>query len=199
MADDRMRDESQIPESERVGHETTDAEVGLVVKFAIFLTVVSLIVAVLMVGFHKYLDAREQAAKAPRHPMAAGQVRPLPPPPRLQSSPFTDLTEFRQEENRLLNRYGWVDRNAGIVRIPVERAIEVLAERGLPHRTAAETTEQTAPGTATGGTTPGIPTVEQKAPDAATGEAAPDTTTDEPEPAPTPAPAPDDAAAPVPR
>jgi DNA-binding GntR family transcriptional regulator len=37
-------------------------------------------------------------------------------------------------ETAILHSYGWVDRDAGIVRIPIERAIEILAERGLPTR-----------------------------------------------------------------
>lgn len=143
-----MSDESRIRESEMVGHETSDAEIGLVVKFAVFLAVVSAIVAVLMVGFHKYLVARQTAANPPQHPMAVGRQDPLPPPPRLQSYPFSDITALRREEDQLLNRYSWVDRNAGIVRIPVERAIELLAERGLPHRSAPEAAEETTPASA---------------------------------------------------
>jgi hypothetical protein len=66
--------------------------------------------------------------------MAAGMARPLPPPPRLQTYPFTDLKDLRHEEARLLENYEWVDKNAGVVRIPIERAIDVLADKGLPYR-----------------------------------------------------------------
>jgi hypothetical protein len=117
-----------------VGHEETDAEVGPLVRFAIFLTVVTLATAVLTVGLYKFLDARERAEKAPRYPLTEGVVRPLPPAPRLQTYPFDDVKVLRREEARLLNHYAWVDKNAGTVRIPVDRAIELLAARGLPHR-----------------------------------------------------------------
>ena len=54
-----------------VGHEETDAEVGPLVRFAIFLTLVTLVCAALTAGFYKYLDAREEAEKAPRYPLTA--------------------------------------------------------------------------------------------------------------------------------
>jgi hypothetical protein len=122
-------------DADLVGHEETDAEVGPLVRFAIFLAVFTAIVAVLTIGFYRYLDSREQAEKAPRYPLAAGVERPLPPTPRLQTYPFDDVKGLRREEAKLLDHY---DKNAGTVRIPVGRAIELLAERGLPHRAAPE-------------------------------------------------------------
>jgi len=119
-----------------VGHEETDAEIGPLVRFAIFLTVLTLGTAALTVGFYKYLDARERAEKAPRYPLTVGVERPLPPAPRLQTYPFDDVKDLRREEARLLEHYQWVDKNAGTVRIPVDRAIELLAAKGLPHRAA---------------------------------------------------------------
>jgi hypothetical protein len=121
-----------------VGHEEADAEVGPLVRFAIFLTLVTLVCAALTVGFFKYLDAREQAEKARRYPLTAGVERPLPPLPRLQTFPFDDVKGLRREEAKLLEHYTWLDKNAGTVRIPVERAIELLAAKGLPHRTSTK-------------------------------------------------------------
>ena len=62
----------------------------------------------------------------------------LPPEPRLQLAPghqihpLDDLKRLRADEDALLHSYGWVDRNAGIVHIPIERAKELLVRRGLP-------------------------------------------------------------------
>ncbi len=132
-----------------VGHEETDAEIGPLVKFAVFLTVLTLFTAVLTVGFYKFLDAREQTEKAPRYPLAEGVERPLPPTPRLQTYPFDDVKTVRRDQEQMLDRYAWIDKNAGTVRIPVERAIELLAERGLPHRAAPpEATPAAAPAAA---------------------------------------------------
>ena len=119
-----------------VGHETTDAEIAPLVRFAVFLAATVIVSALVVIGLYKYLDDREQAEKAGRHPLAAGIVRPLPPPPRLQTYPFDDIKELRKAENKVLDHYAWVDQNAGVVQIPIERAIDVLAEKGLPYRQA---------------------------------------------------------------
>lgn len=140
-----MNDEHHPPDPEAVGHETTDAELAPVIKFGVFLTIVCLIVAALMAGLHQFLDRREAAVKAPRYPLAVGRERPLPPPPRLQPYPFTDIKALRAEEDGILHRYAWVDRNAGLVRIPVDRAIELLAERGLPQAPAPESEGESTP------------------------------------------------------
>ena len=123
--------------STTLGHEAADADIGPLIKFAIFLALTTFVCAAICVGLYKYLDQREAREKAGRYPLAAGLARPLPPAPRLQNYPFYDLRAFRSEENRVLEHYGWVDKNAGVVRIPVERAIDVLAEQGLPYRSAA--------------------------------------------------------------
>jgi hypothetical protein len=61
----------------------------------------------------------------------------MPPGPLLQESPAPDHTAFRAEEDAALSTYGWVDKGRGVARIPVEEAMRLLAERGLP-RTAPE-------------------------------------------------------------
>jgi hypothetical protein len=56
----------------------------------------------------------------------------VPPTPRLQTNPRLDLSEKREAEDAVLQTYGWVDRAAGTVRIPISRAMDLLAERGRP-------------------------------------------------------------------
>lgn len=63
-------------------------------------------------------------------------VRPLPPEPRLQQSPARDLKELRLQEDGLLENYTWVDKPKGIVGIPIKRAIELTAQRGIPPQKA---------------------------------------------------------------
>ncbi|MGH9868696.1 MAG: hypothetical protein ACREAA_11110 [Candidatus Polarisedimenticolia bacterium] len=79
------------------------------------------------------------AVEKPLHPMGAPRsmrherpAAPLPPEPRLQVSPQTDMRAMRAQEQELLHSYGWVDRQAGRVRIPIERAMEIVAEKGAP-------------------------------------------------------------------
>jgi hypothetical protein len=122
--------------SEKAGHEVTDAEAGPLVKFVAFLALTTAITAAVVVGLYKYLDTREIREKAGHYPLAVGIERPLPPSPRLQSYPLDDMQELRKNESLVLDHYGWVDKSKGVVRIPVDRAIELLATRGLPHRQA---------------------------------------------------------------
>ena len=129
--------------AEIVGHETADAEIAPLVRFAVFLTAITVTCALLVIGLYKYLDAREVAEKAGRYPLARGMARPLPPAPRLQTYPFDDIKVLRREESRILDHYAWVDQNAGVVRIPIERAMDVLAEKGLPYRGATSATAAT--------------------------------------------------------
>ena len=67
-------------------------------------------------------------------PLAAGQENRLPPEPRLQTNPRQDMKDLREEEDARLRSYGWVDRNAGVVRIPLDEAMKLTLQRGLPAR-----------------------------------------------------------------
>lgn len=71
------------------------------------------------------------------YPLAVGQENRLPPEPRLQSNPRQDLRDLRAAEAETLNGYQWVDQNAGVVRIPIDAAMKLTIERGLPFRDAA--------------------------------------------------------------
>jgi len=66
----------------------------------------------------------------------ARYVSPLPTgnlkQPALQAAPAQDLKEMQAAEDAILNSYGWVDKNAEVVRIPIDRAIDLVADRGLP-------------------------------------------------------------------
>ena len=63
----------------------------------------------------------------------------LPATPRLQSDPHAVLLAMRQAEDSVLTTYGWVNRDSGIVRLPIDRAMELLAHKGLPSRTMEKT------------------------------------------------------------
>jgi hypothetical protein len=60
--------------------------------------------------------------------------RMLPPAPRLQVDPAVDLDQVRQSQNEMLNSYGWADKATGKVRVPIDRAMDMLIERKLPAR-----------------------------------------------------------------
>lgn len=115
-------------------HETHDVHIRGVMIFIVVLFG-SLAITLLLMGrvFH-YFEAT-QSLGPPASPFA--ETRVLPSQPRLQAEPRQDLKGSRIDQEMLLNSYGWVDRNLGIVRIPIDRAMDVLAERGLPVRSSA--------------------------------------------------------------
>src|SRR5690349_20533297 len=69
------------------------------------------------------------------------------PAPQLQPDPVADLNKYREAVEQQLNPAGWVDQKAGIAHIPVERAIELVAQRGLPVRPQQPQTQQAQSGT----------------------------------------------------
>lgn len=117
-----------------VGHETRDISTRVVVIFA-----VTLIVAAILIHFGVWLlymfYGSLQAKAYPRQfPMAEVGAPPLPPAPRLQTQPREELKTMRAEEERYLNSYGWVDASRGTVHIPIDRAMQLLLQQGLPAR-----------------------------------------------------------------
>lgn len=57
----------------------------------------------------------------------------LPDPPRLQGDPEKDMQVMRSQNLTQLEGYSWINEKKGVVRIPISRAIEIIAQRGLPH------------------------------------------------------------------
>jgi len=121
-----------------VHHEESDVNVPAVFGFAAGLFVVAAIVHVLVWLLFMYFAGQQTASGALPYPLAAGQEDRLPPEPRLQTTPREDLREMRAEEDAVLNGYQWVNRNAGIVRIPIAEAMRLTLERGLPSRQKEE-------------------------------------------------------------
>jgi hypothetical protein len=64
--------------------------------------------------------------------MVSASLRRTPPEPRLEQDPLAPRLRIRASEDAILASYGWVDRNAGVARIPIARAMDLLVERALP-------------------------------------------------------------------
>jgi hypothetical protein len=122
-------------------YEARDVSPGLVAKFGVILVVLSVATAAGGLVLFRILAARGAARE--RTPVAYERSadRGLPPEPRLQTAPYADLERLVAEQRKALDSYGWVDEKAGVVRIPVDRAMELLVERGLPHRAAGTASE----------------------------------------------------------
>ena len=84
------------------------------------------------------LGLREMQRVAPEYPLATGQIERLPPEPRLQTNPREDLRDLRAQEDAILGSYALVDKDRGVVRIPIDEAMKLIVQRGLPARTQQE-------------------------------------------------------------
>ena len=106
-----------------------------VLQVLVGLIVVGIGISFMVWLLFQYFATREAQRVPPEYPLAVSQGERMPPEPRLQTAPREDLRELRASEDELLSTYGWVDRNAGIVRIPINEAMRLTLERGLPTRT----------------------------------------------------------------
>lgn len=102
-----------------------------IIRFAIGLAVATLVVLAVTWGMSTLFKKADEARDPPPSPLAEARVDPIPPGPRLQPAPPRDMDELRSQDREALTTYGWVDQAGGVARIPVERAMSILVERGL--------------------------------------------------------------------
>lgn len=135
MALERSANPQGSPRVTAAGYEKRDVSVGWIFGIIAFL-IASGIVAHLFVGRVVH-DFRKQPAPTdawqPAIPatLNADQSNAFP---RLQVSPPAELKEFRDRENAELNGYGWINQTAGVARIPITRAMDLILQNGLPVR-----------------------------------------------------------------
>jgi len=148
------------PGAPTVGHETRDVNVRAVLIFLVLLAVCGVGVFAVCYGVYSAFDryaskedgppttwnapaARADAARtkrmeeqgANRFAMEQQQYEDRTerfPQPRLQTDDTRDMQMLRQQEDAQLGYYVWLDPSQGRVAIPIDRAIDVIAERGLP-------------------------------------------------------------------
>ena len=130
-----MRPQAEFGPYEGPGHELGDVKIRGIILFTLGLLVMAIVVhfatGALMSRFGN--EARTLAKSRPsRFDDDKGQF----PAPRLQADPARDMAAFRQRESETLANYGWADRKAGVARLPIDRAIDILVKRGLPARPA---------------------------------------------------------------
>jgi hypothetical protein len=124
------------------GYETRDANVRGVFYFLVILGVVLIFTALLCWGMFKYFSASQAS---PAQDSAFAGTRQLPSGPQLQVNPRQDYLQFRAAQERSLQSYAWEDRSAGKVRVPIERAMELLLQKGLPVAGGIASTETQKP------------------------------------------------------
>lgn len=129
------------------GHETRDVQAGPTFRAGLYILGAMFLTAVVVVPLFRLLKRDETAAQAPA--ATALKVDPgllAAPGPRLLTAEPKTLAAFRSQEQEILTTYAWVEKDKGIVRIPVDEALRIVAEHGLPTFPAPAATPAPTPG-----------------------------------------------------
>jgi hypothetical protein len=121
-------------ENPDVVHEESDVNVSAILKYGAALLLAAALAQVFLWWLMGVYGRRHERAQTQVYPMAAGQQDRQPPEPRLQTDPQQDLRNLRTRQEDLLKGYGWVNKEAGVARIPIEDAMKIVVDRGLPAR-----------------------------------------------------------------
>jgi hypothetical protein len=129
--------------------EREDWSPKTVYGFLIALFVICTLVLFVVRGVYGFMDAYQRKRQPALNPLVTATgadtrvVTPADvgafPQPRLETDERGQIRQFRLSEEQRLQSYGWVDQNAGIIRIPIDRAMDLIAERGLPSMPQAGT------------------------------------------------------------
>ena len=140
------------------GFEQEDLSSRSALYFLAGLVLVCLVVYFIVFGMYRFLDSYATAHQPPMSPMVKPEadtraVTPENaetfPQPRLEENERTQLRSFIEDQDRKLATYDWVDKDRGTVRIPIDRAMELIEQRGLPvHAESASSAPSSAAQTA---------------------------------------------------
>lgn len=111
------------------GHERRDVSVRTIVWWGIGITALCVLAVLGNWPLLRFFEAREARESPAASPLAAEYGVVEPPAPRLQVDPAADIARLRASEQAVLDTYGWIDPAQGTVRIPIDRAMALLAER----------------------------------------------------------------------
>jgi len=142
-------------------YERRDIGIAGVLYFMAGLVVAAIVIHFVIAGLYRYLESHSEAQQKAVSPLVTNPVRDtrtLPPQfktdsegtdyekylqknfptPQLEVDERTQLNKVRLHEENTLSTYDYVDKDAGTVRIPIDRAMDLLVQRGLPTRTSSE-------------------------------------------------------------
>jgi hypothetical protein len=122
---------SGAPDLAAPRYEARDASVTRLLQLGLLLCVV---IALTLLGVARLMTLLTERQPAGQPASTLGSTPDLPPKPRLQTTPRLDLAARRRAEDATLNSYAWIDRSAGSIRIPINRAMDLLVERAQKER-----------------------------------------------------------------
>lgn len=137
-------------------HETSDVNIPAILGFGAFLVISGIVIHLLLYGMYKLFDREMDKLNPPANPMmkvelpAGGTTMSAESQsetakrlnrtfggnalnPMLQIDDVHDMDMMRKKQDTQLNDYEWMNKDTGSVRIPIDRAMELIVERGLPN------------------------------------------------------------------
>ncbi len=149
-----MTDQDRPPEP--AGYERRDAVAWATIRAGLYILATMFLTAAVLVPLFRFFGRREKAEQRPAATVLRPSARPPEPAfPRLVTSEPAVLAEFRAQEDTLLTSWGWVEKDRGIARMPIDAAMKIVAARGLPSfPSPAPPAPGVPPGTKAPGTTP---------------------------------------------
>ena len=175
MSDEQIRNPQT---GDHGAYEHEDLSPTGVIYFMIGLAVVVVVIYFIVFGMYHFLDTYEKAHQPAMSPMVApqGDTRIVTqdntqafPEPRLEENERTQLRQIIQDQDRKLATYNWVDKDKGVVQIPIDRAMDLLVHRGLPVRPEKAQPENSRP---EGSTSAQTAPAKKQSPKATSGKAA---------------------------
>ena len=128
------------------GFEREDLGTRPIFGFLVSLVVTGVVVYYVIWGMFYFMDAYDRKHQHTKSPMVQAEqdtrepntgktyekIQQQFPQPRLEDNEVTEINDFRYQQDETLSSYGWVDQSGGVVRIPIDRAMQLIAQRGLP-------------------------------------------------------------------
>jgi hypothetical protein len=115
-------------------YEHTDASVWAIVKFGLWLIVSAVVIHFGMGLMYWMLQKQatvQQQEAGQQYPLAVSIEPRQPPAPRLQQFPRNEMYDLRRDQDQKLHSYGWVNKDAGTVHIPIDDAMKLMVQKGL--------------------------------------------------------------------
>ena len=160
MSDEHIRN-PQMPNhstNDPGPYEHEDLSPRGVIYFMIGLAALVVVIYFIVYGMYNFLDTYDRAHQPPISPMVTPQADTRAvthdnaqafPEPRLEENERTQLRQFIEDQDRKLATYNWVDKDKDVVQIPIDRAMDLIVERGLAVRQENSRTENAHPESST--------------------------------------------------